>query len=204
MYRLSTGKSANKADGISNAIDERNFTRHGQSDMVLLTGYGKRVLGCGDDGTSKKYFRIHYAIGLFECLRIPFGLKNAPQIYQRLIYNALYEYLNIGADPDAFSMESSKEIGVFTEGEPDTSQTPSVLGRRSYIDDILIPATSWTALYERVEGLLLVCDKWNLSISLTKSVWGRRKVDYLGHQVSLDRLEAQPKELGSLVISRFL
>ena len=64
MYRLSTSKSANKADGISNAIDQRTITRHGQSDVVLLTGYGKRVLGGGDDGKSKKYFRIHYSIKL--------------------------------------------------------------------------------------------------------------------------------------------
>ena len=42
------------------------------------------------------------------------------------------------------------------------------MGRRSYIDDILIPATSWKALYEKVERLLEVCDKWNLSISLAK------------------------------------
>ena len=34
--------------------------------------------------------------GLFEWLRMPFGLKNAPQIYQRLIDNALYGYLKIG------------------------------------------------------------------------------------------------------------
>ena len=36
--------------------------------------------------------------GLFEWLRMPFGLKNAPQIYQRLIDNALYGYLKIGDD----------------------------------------------------------------------------------------------------------
>ena len=64
MYRLSTGKSANKADGIPNAIDQQTFTKHGQSDVVLLTGYDKRVLGSGDDGTSKKDIRIHYAIRL--------------------------------------------------------------------------------------------------------------------------------------------
>ena len=137
--------------------------------------------------------------GLFEWLRMPFGLKNAPQIYQRLIDNALYGYLKIGADPDAHATNSSKQMNVFIEGEPDTSQTPSVLGRRSYIDDILIPATSWIALHEKVKRLICVCDKWNLSISLTKSVWGRRKVDYLGHQVSLAGLEAHPKDLGSLV-----
>ena len=59
--------------------------------------------------------------GLYEWLRMPFGLKNAPQIYQRLIDNALYGYFKIGADPDAFSTESAKRIDVFTEGEPDTS-----------------------------------------------------------------------------------
>ena len=64
-----------------------------------------------------------------------FGLKNPLQIYQRLIDNALYGYLKIGADPGAFSMKSSKRIDLFTEEEPDTSQTPSVLGRRSCIDE---------------------------------------------------------------------
>ena len=107
--------------------------------------------------------------------------------------------MKIGADPDASSTASSKQIDVFTEGEPDTRQTPSVLGRRSYIDDILIPATSWADLYEIVDRFLRTCDKWNLSIGLTKRFWGRRKVDYLGHQVSLAGLEAHPKDLGPLV-----
>ena len=74
-----------------------------------------------------------------------------------------------------------------------------MLGIRSYIYDILIPATSWTSLFNKVERLLTVCDCWNLSISLTKSLWGRRKVDYLCHQVSLAGLEANPKDLGLLV-----
>ena len=95
--------------------------------------------------------------------------------------------------------DPSKLTDVFTEGEPETDRAPSVLGRRSYIDDILIPATSWTSLYDKVEQLLKTCDRWNLSISLTKSFWGRRKVDYMGHQVSLAGSEANPKDLGSLV-----
>ena len=107
--------------------------------------------------------------------------------------------MKIGADPDVSSTESSKRIDVFTEGDPDTSQTTSVLGRRSNIDDIVIPNTSWADLYERVDRLLRVCDKWNLSISLIKHFWGRRKVDYLGHQVSFAGLESHPKDLGSLV-----
>ena len=87
--------------------------------------------------------------GLFEWLRMPF---NAPQIYQRLTDNALYGYLKIVDDtrmvaadtPDSKDMRtgSQKLVDVFIDGDPDTSQSPSVLGRRSYIDDILIPAIS--------------------------------------------------------------
>ena len=73
------------------------------------------------------------------------------------------------------------------------------MGRRSYIDDILIPATSWESLYAKVERLLEACDKWNPSIILTKRFWGSRKVEYLGHQVSVDGLEAEPKSLEMLV-----
>ena len=69
-------------------------------------------------------------------------VENAPQIYQRLIDNALYGYMKIGADTDASFTESSERIDVFTEDEPDISQTSSVLGRRSYTSYILFPPTS--------------------------------------------------------------
>uniref|UniRef100_A0AAV1UZW5 Reverse transcriptase domain-containing protein n=1 Tax=Peronospora matthiolae TaxID=2874970 RepID=A0AAV1UZW5_9STRA len=87
--------------------------------------------------------------GLFEWLRMPFGLKNAPQIYQRLVDNALYGYLKIGQ-----RSASDGPIDVFKDGGPETDRRPSILGRRSYIDDILIPATSWGSLYTKVERLL--------------------------------------------------
>ena len=92
--------------------------------------------------------------GLFEWLRMPFGLKIVPQICQRLIDNALYGYLKISADKDADATDRPKLIDVLAEGEPETDQAPSVLSRRSYIDDILIPATSWISLYDKVEKLL--------------------------------------------------
>ncbi|POM77020.1 Reverse transcriptase, partial [Phytophthora palmivora] len=116
--------------------------------------------------------------GLFDWNRMPFGLKNAPQIYQRLLDNALYGFgkINIG--------EGRKD--VFEAGEPDLERSESVLGRRSYIDDILVTGRSWDALCEKVEKLLDACDEWNLSISVTKSFWGQRKVDYLGHRVSAE------------------
>ncbi|KAL4140614.1 hypothetical protein PRNP1_014895 [Phytophthora ramorum] len=131
--------------------------------------------------------------GLFEWTRMPFGLKNAPQIYQRLIDNALYGYLRISPDRDY-----TEPIDVFEEGEPEANPGPSVLGRRSYIDDILVTADTWDSICEKVEALLDACERLNLSISVVKSFWGHRKVEYLGHRVSAEGLEANPKDLESL------
>ena len=80
--------------------------------------------------------------------------------------------INIGLDeknsrPGGITNELQELQDVFTEGEPDGVIRPSVLGRRSYIDDILTPARSWSSLYENVERLLEFCDKWNLLISFT-------------------------------------
>ena len=137
--------------------------------------------------------------GLFEWLRMPFGLKNAPQNNQRLIDKSLYGYLKIDKRPNTINSGQSDLIDVFTDRELDYDMKASVLGRRSYIDDTLIPATSCEFFYHKVERLLDVSGRWNLSTSLAKSFCGRRKVDYLGHRVSLAGLEANPKDVGSLV-----
>ncbi|OWZ08871.1 reverse transcriptase [Phytophthora megakarya] len=126
--------------------------------------------------------------GLFEWSRMPFGLKNAPQIYQWLVDNALYGFLKISPSGDA---ETTTD--VFQPG----SRT-ILIGTQSYIDDIMIAAESWDQGCQRVEDLLEACDKWNLSISVAKSFWGMDKVGSLGHRVSIGGLEASPKDLKSL------
>ncbi|KAE8989148.1 hypothetical protein PF011_g18890 [Phytophthora fragariae] len=131
--------------------------------------------------------------GLFEWNRMPFGLKNAPQIYQRLVDNALYGFLRI---PPA--VDQSTLTDLFKEGDPEEAGESSVLGRRSYIGDILVTAGSWDLLCDRVKALLEACDKWNISISVAKSFGGLKKVDYLGHRVSNEGLEAHPKDLSAL------
>ncbi|GMG17775.1 unnamed protein product [Phytophthora fragariaefolia] len=102
--------------------------------------------------------------GLFEWNRMPFGLKNAPQIYQRLLDNALYGFLKITKRQDhqarnAGEQSRQRPIDLFRDGEPDMDKESSVLGRRSYIDDILITAGSWEMLCERVDKRLDACDE---------------------------------------------
>uniref|UniRef100_H3GFB6 Integrase catalytic domain-containing protein n=1 Tax=Phytophthora ramorum TaxID=164328 RepID=H3GFB6_PHYRM len=126
--------------------------------------------------------------GLFEWTRMPFRLKNAPQIYQRLIDNALYGYLQISPDRD-----HAEPTDVFEKGEPEAIPGPSVLGRRSYIDDILITADTWDSICQNVEALLDACERWNLSISVVKSFWGHRKVEArTAFDLLKDKLAATP------------
>ncbi|OWZ14289.1 LOW QUALITY PROTEIN: reverse transcriptase [Phytophthora megakarya] len=126
--------------------------------------------------------------GLFKWTRMPFDLKNAPQIYQRIVDNALYGHMCIKPGQD-------KTVDLFEEGEPEPEPKPSILGRRSYVDDILVTGDTWDSMCNKAEKLLDVSDCWNLSISVAKRYWRRRKVTYLGHQVWTDGLEAKPKDL---------
>ncbi|OWY94960.1 reverse transcriptase, partial [Phytophthora megakarya] len=138
------------------------------------------------------YYSLDMASG-FWVTRMPFGLKNAPQIYQRIVDNALYGRMRIKPDQDSLN-----PVDVFEEGEPEPEPKPSVLGRTSYVDDILVTSDSWDSICNHVDEPLDVCERLNLSISVVKSYWGRRKVAYLGHEVSSARLEAKPKELDAI------
>ena len=114
LYRLLTSKSAIKANGISNTVNQRTITRHGQSDVVLLLDMASEFEVVEMTERARSIIAFITPSGLFEWLRMPFGFKDAPQIYQHLIDNALYGYMNIGADPYASSMDPSKRIDVFT------------------------------------------------------------------------------------------
>ncbi|OWY99419.1 reverse transcriptase [Phytophthora megakarya] len=79
--------------------------------------------------------------GLFEWNQMSFSLKNAHQIYQRMIDNALYEFTRIPKSED-----HGNALDVFENGEPVDPGKPSVLGRRSYIDDILLTAITGSTM----------------------------------------------------------
>ena len=76
--------------------------------MVLFIGYGERVLMVEATERAKMSSAFITPIGLFEWLHMPFRLKTAPQIYQRLVDNALYKYLRIASDPSVISPNTDK------------------------------------------------------------------------------------------------
>ena len=75
MYRPSTSKSANKADGVSNAIEQRTTTRHGQSNVVcsLDKASGFWVVEMTERARSISAFIT--PSGLFEWLMMSLGLQ---------------------------------------------------------------------------------------------------------------------------------
>ncbi|OWZ12322.1 LOW QUALITY PROTEIN: hypothetical protein PHMEG_00014542 [Phytophthora megakarya] len=106
--------------------------------------------------------------GHFQWLRMPFGLKNAPLIYQSIINNCLWGFARLPPEeeamvdpevlesldlepqetlkPEVDMMDSeipSLDMTVFLRNIPAPSQMGPVLARSSYIDDIAHGASTW-------------------------------------------------------------
>ncbi|MBW0559719.1 hypothetical protein O181_099434 [Austropuccinia psidii MF-1] len=60
--------------------------------MNALKGFHQNVL----TENAKKLLRIIVHCGIFECLRMPFGIKNAPSHYQRMMNSIFPEELSEG------------------------------------------------------------------------------------------------------------
>jgi len=89
---------------------------------------------------AKKISAFVTPFSLFQWTWMPFGLKNAPQIYQRLIDNALYGVLKLsGEDRHRSTADVFKEGGGIHAPVGDRS----VIRRRSYIDDIFMEDQAW-------------------------------------------------------------
>ncbi|OWY91727.1 reverse transcriptase [Phytophthora megakarya] len=107
-------------------------------------------------------------LGHFQWKRMPFGLKNAPLIYQQLLDNCLWGFVRLPPEEERLV---DPEMGP-------------VLSRSSYIDDIIYGAPSWDDLCKTLNALLYRLRYWNISVSLPKSEFGVKKCKYLGHDIS--------------------
>ncbi|OWY94412.1 LOW QUALITY PROTEIN: reverse transcriptase [Phytophthora megakarya] len=148
--------------------------------------------------------------GHFQWLRMPFGLKNAPLIYQSIINNCLWgfvrlppeeeamvdqevlEFLNLepqeALKPEVYMRDSaipSSDMTVFRHNIPAPSQMGPVLGRSSYIDDIAHVASTWDRLCEDLDALSYRLRYWNISVSLPKSEFGKLTIPFLSHETKI-------------------
>ena len=79
--------------------------------MVFLIEYGEDLWVVGMTEREKRISAFITPLGLFEWMRMPFGLKNSPQIYQRLVGNALYGVLRIPPEADTDGSDNLFKVG---------------------------------------------------------------------------------------------
>ncbi|MBW0460645.1 hypothetical protein O181_000360 [Austropuccinia psidii MF-1] len=111
--------------------------------------------GCPQNGVkpnSIKLFRIIYHMGIYEYTRMPFGMKNAPAYFQRLIDTIFQEEILKG-----WMVVYIKEISIYSEKWEDHVQ---------YIDRVL----KLLALGHKVSGLSLAIDQNKVAEVLLKPV----------------------------------
>ncbi|KAL4134291.1 hypothetical protein PRIC2_004600 [Phytophthora ramorum] len=150
---------------------------------------------------------------------MPFGLKNAPLVYQAVINNCLWGFVRLPPGEEAevdqdvldflklpppaanlLDVDTNPEVPTLTEymtvfkrNIPAPSQMGPVLGRSSYIDNIAHGAETWDQLCDDLNALLFRLRYWNISVSLPKSEFGKKSIPYLSHEISAEGIRATPK-----------
>ena len=120
-----------------------------------------------------------------------------PQIYQRVMDNILYSMKRLPAS-EGRSQQGDKKFDVFQSGDVAPTHEKPVLGKRSYIDDIVFEDETWEGIKEKTESFLKACREWGMTLSAPKGEFGKRTVSHLGHAVSKEGLKAKPKNLEDL------
>ncbi|GMF29899.1 unnamed protein product [Phytophthora fragariaefolia] len=153
--------------------------------------------------------------GHFQWVRMPFGLKNAPLVYQTVINNCLWGFVRLspeeevevdqdvleflGLDPSTREDSGSQvsaltdTVTVFQRNIPAPASMGPILGWSSYIDDIAHGAPTWDQQCDDLDALLFRLSYWNLSVSLPTSEFGKLSIPYLSHETSAEGIRAVPK-----------
>ena len=98
--------------------------------------------------------------GSFEFRMMPFGLKNAPSVFQRLMQQVL-----AGVNPD---------------------QGPNFVA--AYIDDLLVFSSSLQTHLDHLNRVMKRIREVGLKVNLSKCQFIRQEVEYLGHVKVCDRM----------------
>ncbi len=94
-------------------------------------------------------------MGKFMYRRMPFGLKNAPAIFQSIVEEVL------------------RPVKSFS---------------RNYIDDVVIFSSNWKSHLEDVKRVIICLGEAGFTIKRQKCEFGRKYMEYLGHQIGCGRV----------------
>ena len=96
-------------------------------------------------------------VGLFQFKRLPFGLRNAPASFQRLV-NAVFSDLLFPRDEAAYLS--------------------------AYGDDLLCHSVDWESHLRHIENVFRRCEKFGLSLKPSKCEFGKHEQEFLGHRIN--------------------
>ncbi|KAH9132131.1 hypothetical protein AeRB84_021365 [Aphanomyces euteiches] len=124
-------------------------------------------------------------------------------IYQRMITNALFGFVDL--PPGVADLDNDgepRDMFKINCKYPEESMPP-VANRTSFADDISDGAETWDEIVELTDRILRRLTYFNVSISASKSKFGKREIEFLGHWISRRGLSAKPKGLEKLVNLEF-
>ncbi|XP_059046035.1 uncharacterized protein LOC131841731 [Achroia grisella] len=110
--------------------------------------------------------------GLYEYLTMPFGLCNAPSVYQRCINRALGQLLNPGC--------------------ANTLHNDSVA--QVYIDDVISKCRDFTSGISYLERIFIALRESGFSINIDKCLFFKRSIEYLGNVIENGQVRPSQKK----------
>ncbi|GMF37875.1 unnamed protein product [Phytophthora fragariaefolia] len=116
--------------------------------------------------------------GHFQWVRMPFGLKNAPLVYQAVINNCLLGFVRLSPEEEA---EVDQGVLEFLGLDPSKREESGS------------QVSAWDQLCDDLDALQFRLRYWNISVSLPKSEFGKLSIPYLSHVISAEGIRAVPK-----------
>ncbi|CAK1594458.1 unnamed protein product [Parnassius mnemosyne] len=115
--------------------------------------------------------------GLYEYLNMPFGLCNAPSVYQRCINRALGPLLNPGSSDNGHN-DSIAQV---------------------YIDDVISKCRNYSCGLSFLERILIALRDSGFSINIEKCLFFKRSIEYLGNIIENGEVRLSPKKIDALI-----
>ena len=117
--------------------------------------------------------------GLYEYIRMPFGLRNAPATFQRYV-NGMLNVLRI-------KLESQEQL--WSEDESMLMTFKHLLG---YLDDIILFSETIEQHANQLKVLFKLLSMHGLKVKLSKCEFARKSVKYLGHIIDGSGIHVDP------------